>query len=447
MAKIKAKAKVTATPKATAKPKATATAKAKATAKPKMTAKPKARPKSKSKAKNARIEDADVGRPPVPPDSEGLLETFLRVIWKRKKILLPGSFAPAIIAAAILLLMPVRYNARLTYSQWQPTRQQFGSLMAQFYDQRNLKDLTEEFRECDEEYADGFEKATLAGTEKVGDYILLEPAQEYPTSPKTKPRSADDLTKIGQMRADHLVVTISRCPSREILGKLVEVVRRDIEKGLSLHTVISRLQVDMAALHKNLAQIDSARFNTEQKIKRDEAVLKQWKNDIADVTPSIGPRLMGLDVTGAGPDSWPLEYRIPVFEAQIISAKEDLNKTEAMYAHTEKLLEFWQQCLNELKKRDVTTGYRLDDYVAFLEGLNTTLSESPDGKELIAALRSHQADIRALQCTNGPDTQSPTVGKESKGAVAILALVLAVSILVSVTGVFMAESVHRRQTA
>jgi len=268
--------------------------------------------------------------------------------------------------------------------------------------------------------------------------------QEFPTSPKTKPRSADDLTKIGQMRADHLVVTISRCPSTGVLLKLVAVVRRNIEQSLSLHTIISRLQVNMAKLHKDLAQIDSTQFTVELGISSDKKILEGKRNILA-VTPTVAaPFPSRLEfAAGTKPEFLPLEYQIRILEAQIITAEENLKKTQAMYGYTEKLLVLWQRCLDELQRRH-TERYRLDDYLAFLKTQSTTYE---DGDELKGALQSHVADIRALLCTNGPDTAYPTIERESKGTVPIVALVFAASLLVFFTGVFMAESVHGKRAA
>ena len=75
------------------------------------------------------------------------------------------------------------------------------------------------------------------------------------------------------------------------------------------------------------------------------------------------------------------------------------------------------------------------------------VATEPEGEELTAALRSHQAEIKAQQYTTEPDSNYPTIERESKGGKSIIALVFTVSLLACLIGVFMKESMQDKRPA
>jgi len=371
-------------------------------------------------------------------DEINLIDYF-RVLWKYKWLVVLGSLLPALIVGLAFFFSPRSYKVTYVYdvSEWNLNERNYNILINRFYSEENLNKIINKLRENGlNEYAELIRNAgnSLGALKNL---LKFEPAPSYIDLSKVKVTEPERLVQIRKLTAQLLNMTIVGKPKEDLL-KIASVIRGNLENVVPVYLAEEQLNATIRRYRARMADIEENRFELELALKTNGTILTKLKNIRAGTSDKTEGRItLQFDVGGRS-EYLPVEYQIQAAESKAILLEEQITVNERKYSYYESLCALNEKLYAEFKSKTFSY-YTIQQFHAFL----TDLVDSYKDKELKDYLNSYIKRIENRISVGVPVTEKPKVYALAKGTVKRSAIVLAISLILSIFAAFLLEGLKK----
>ncbi|KPK43279.1 MAG: hypothetical protein AMJ65_06250 [Phycisphaerae bacterium SG8_4] len=332
---------------------------------------------------------------------------YFRVLWKRKYFIAIGSALPALLAGLVLFFSPSDYKVTYTYNT-QLKEEGRAVLLDQFYGAGNLGKLGGKLRE------NGF-----------GGY-------------------AEQISRANiqlEISDASLTMTVLGRPANDI-QKISLIVRDNLEKVMPVYSVKKELDVAIARLKSDMADIEEGKFTLGRELEKKRAILIKLKNlEPAGSDKVSSGIVLQFDCVGQNSEYLPLAYQIQATESKIINLEETVEENQERHNYYERLVNLNKRLAGEIESR-ASSHYTVHQYHSWL----TDIASDYEDKELANYLSAYIKRIENVISRNAPVVESPSVNTVPKGSAKKRSASVFVALLIIATfAAFLLEAVQKRQ--
>ena len=382
----------------------------------------------------------DVQRSPDFEDEINLIDYF-RVLWKYKWLIVLGSVLPALIVGLAFFFSPRSYEVTYVYdvSGWNLNERNYNILISRFYSEENLSKIINKLRENGlNKYAELIRNAGNS-LDALKNLLKFEPVPSYIDLSKVKVTEPERLMQIRKLTAQLLNMTIVGRPKEDLL-KIASVIRSNLENVVPVYLAEEQVNATIRRYRARMADIEENRFELELALKTSGTILTKLKNIRAGTFDKTeGKITLRFDV-GVRSEYLPVEYQIQAAESKAIRLEERIVVNEKKYSYYEDLCALNEKLFTEFKNKTFSY-YTIQQFHAFL----TDLVDSYKDKELKDYLNSYIKRIENRISASVPVTEKPKVYALDKGTVKKSAIVLAISLMLSIFAAFLLEGLKKSQ--
>jgi hypothetical protein len=413
---------------------------------------------------------------------------YLRVLWKRKYFVLPGSVLPVLIVGPILFFLPRNYKVTYVYdvrdwsvydvrdqstydvrdrsvydvrdqstydvrdqstydvrdlsvydlSNWNLDEKNYNVLLDRFYSAENIDKIVNKLRESGlDSHAELISRAgARKDLKKFVDYEVWPPYTGLSEVEITEP---SELEQIRRLKALLLNMTIIGRPKKDI-SKISLVIRDNFENVIPVYIAQERLGSATRQVRAKLADIEANRFNLELSLKTNRAVLAKLRNIKTPVSErDVSNISLQFDI-GGKTEYLPVQYQIQAAESKTTQVEGQISVNEERYVYYKDLLALNEKLLAQLKS-NTPNYYTIQQFHSFL----TDLVDSYKSKNLKGYLNSYIKKVENRISASAPVTRRPNVSAIARGTVKKSAIVFVISLMILMFIAFLLEGIQKSQ--
>ena len=386
---------------------------------------------------NSRPVPENVRRDANTREDEINLIDYVRILWKRKRLILLGSILPALAFGLVIFFLPRDYKTTYTYDMGL-NEKEYKTLLDKFYGGENLDRVISKLEENGlNKFARKIAKATV--DKLKAKFIGFEVSPSFFETMETfKMEDVREIEEIQRARGTLLAMIITGRPQKD-MATISSVVRDNFEKIIPMYSVKQRLNTTIIGLKSDMAAIEENRYTLELDLAKKRAILTKLRDLKPGESGQIASDIILQFGNVAGNSAFlPLAYQVQAVESTIIDLEENIKANEQKYAYYSSLLSLNQRLFDEVKKEE-SPYYTIQQYHPFL----TNILNDYEDKELVDYLNAYIKKIENSMSANIPIMEVPKVYPVPKGTVKKSAIVLAIFIIVTTFAAFLLEAAER----
>ncbi|MHC4622333.1 MAG: hypothetical protein ACYS4W_00345 [Planctomycetota bacterium] len=351
---------------------------------------------------------------------------YFRVLWRRRYLILLGSILPASIVGLLLVSLPRDYKVRYVYTLTL-TEAGCDRLSDALYSAENLDRIGAKLREH--------------GVHEYAGQVTTRNLQLRTSPLHSEARTeADAKQSKGARQAVPTLVTMSVAGRpRPDMQKIASVIRDNFENVIPMYLIGSRLKNAIAGFKTAMADIEQGRFELGLELETKQAVLAKLKNAESsypdDTESAIIIQVNDLEDNGK---YLPLVYQIQAVQSTIISLEETIEANRRKYDYYAALLSLNERLLDRAEN-EMSSYSTIQEFHSFVTGLADDYQQERDAADYLHAYIKRMENIIAA---NIPYTKRPGVTPVPKGIAKRVAIVFAVSLMISIFVAFLSESIQ-----
>ncbi|UCC98759.1 MAG: hypothetical protein JSW66_02470 [Phycisphaerales bacterium] len=361
------------------------------------------------------------------------LNDYLRVVWKRRHLVVLGTFLPALLFCLILAFSPGECRVTYTYDVRSDEKDPVALLGGftgagasdkcradlesdelpgtvhtmvpdRFYSDENLDRLAARLRECG--FGDYAERISRAN-------VQLE-TSETSLAMTVTGRRGEDVQRISS------------------------IVRDNLENVIPMYFVEEHLSGEVVRLKSEMANIEEDRFSLELELGRKKAILVRLKT-LASADPGMTQSGPILHFENVHKDSayLPLSYHVQAADVNIINIEETINADQKKYSYYGKLLSLDERLLEEVRNK-MSSHYAVGEFHSFL----ARVAGDYEGSELRHYLSAYVKRVENVMSASAPIVERPGVYLVPKGSLKKTGIVFAALLMITTFGAFLLEAVQ-----
>jgi DNA repair exonuclease SbcCD ATPase subunit len=360
-------------------------------------------------------------------DEINLIDYFL-VLGRHKLLIIVGSLLPSLAVGLFFYLSPRDYTISYTYDISMGAKD-YKVLEETFYSDENINKLTDSLQESGlSAYAEKIDKYFV--------YFSISP-DYFEAIDLSQAKNFEESQKLRSVQGSLLVMEIKSEFTEEI-REIARVCRNNFERIIPMYSVREQIKSKISSLKSKMGDIESSRFNLNQRLDRKQATLEKLKKSSVDTDFEL-PNDLVLQFNNAAQNSQylPISYQIQALKTQIINLEEQVRANNEDYEYYSKLFDLNSRIYDYLKQDG-----DIEQYHTFLTGI---LKDYEDVQELKDYLSAYIKQIENIMIDKTPVVELPKIYPLAKGTVKKAEITFAVALLLSIFAAFLREGLQQNE--